>query len=90
VDSYGTNGNRTHRDQGNFRLRQGTRHHQARRARRDNLPAGVTEQGQAAEAVIEQVAASAFGVRSAGGVITGDTDNTPLWAAVTLASRAAA
>ena len=50
---------------------------------------GVTEQGQGAEAVIAQVAATAFGeplgkVR----VVTGDTDNTP-YGGGTWASRAA-
>src|SRR5207247_4962930 len=39
---------------------------------------GVTEQGQGAEAVLAQVAASAFGVPiERVRVITGDTDNTP-------------
>jgi carbon-monoxide dehydrogenase large subunit len=50
---------------------------------------GVTEQGQGAEAVIAQVAASAFGVPIAKvRVITGDTDNTP-YGGGTWASRAA-
>jgi carbon-monoxide dehydrogenase large subunit len=50
---------------------------------------GVTEQGQGAEAVIAQVAASAFGVPiEQVGVITGDTDNTP-YGGGTWASRAA-
>lgn len=50
---------------------------------------GVTEQGQGAEAVIAQVAASAFGVPIARvRVVTGDTDNTP-YGGGTWASRAA-
>src|SRR5437868_11102829 len=50
---------------------------------------GVTEQGQGAEAVIAQVAASAFGVSMEQvRVITGDTDNTP-YGGGTWASRAA-
>jgi carbon-monoxide dehydrogenase large subunit len=50
---------------------------------------GVTEQGQGAEAVIAQVAASAFGVPiDQVRVITGDTDNTP-YGGGTWASRAA-
>ena len=50
---------------------------------------GVTEQGQGAEAVIAQVAASAFGVpMEKVRVITGDTDNTP-YGGGTWASRAA-
>ncbi|MGZ5802956.1 MAG: xanthine dehydrogenase family protein molybdopterin-binding subunit [Xanthobacteraceae bacterium] len=50
---------------------------------------GVTEQGQGAEAVIAQVAASAFGVPiEKVRVITGDTDNTP-YGGGTWASRAA-
>jgi carbon-monoxide dehydrogenase large subunit len=50
---------------------------------------GVTEQGQGAEAVIAQVAASAFGVPiERVRVITGDTDNTP-YGGGTWASRAA-
>ncbi|HET7019423.1 MAG TPA: xanthine dehydrogenase family protein molybdopterin-binding subunit [Xanthobacteraceae bacterium] len=50
---------------------------------------GVTEQGQGAEAVIAQVAASAFGVPiEQVRVITGDTDNTP-YGGGTWASRAA-
>ncbi|MDB5600659.1 MAG: carbon monoxide dehydrogenase [Xanthobacteraceae bacterium] len=50
---------------------------------------GVTEQGQGAEAVIAQVAASAFGVAiERVRVITGDTDNTP-YGGGTWASRAA-
>jgi CO/xanthine dehydrogenase Mo-binding subunit len=50
---------------------------------------GVTEQGQGAEAVIAQVAASAFGVPiERARVITGDTDNTP-YGGGTWASRAA-
>ena len=49
----------------------------------------VTEQGQGAEAVIAQVAASAFGVGlDKVRVITGDTDNTP-YGGGTWASRAA-
>src|SRR5499426_2367253 len=50
---------------------------------------GVTEQGQGAEAVLAQVAASAFGVPIERVlVITGDTDNTP-YGGGTWASRAA-
>ena len=50
---------------------------------------GVTEQGQGAESVIAQVAASAFGVPiERVRVITGDTDNTP-YGGGTWASRAA-
>ncbi|HYZ43440.1 MAG TPA: xanthine dehydrogenase family protein molybdopterin-binding subunit [Xanthobacteraceae bacterium] len=50
---------------------------------------GVTEQGQGAEAVIAQIAASAFGVPiEQVRVITGDTDNTP-YGGGTWASRAA-
>jgi carbon-monoxide dehydrogenase large subunit len=50
---------------------------------------GVTEQGQGAEAVIAQVAASSFGVpMERVRVITGDTDNTP-YGGGTWASRAA-
>jgi len=50
---------------------------------------GVTEQGQGAEAVIAQVAASSFGVPiECVRVITGDTDNTP-YGGGTWASRAA-
>src|SRR5713101_1093835 len=50
---------------------------------------GVTEKGQGAEAVIAQVAASAFGVPiERVWVITGDTDNTP-YGGGTWASRAA-
>jgi carbon-monoxide dehydrogenase large subunit len=50
---------------------------------------GVTEQGQGAEAVIAQVAASAVGVSlDRVRVITGDTDNTP-YGGGTWASRAA-
>src|SRR6201988_535012 len=50
---------------------------------------GVTEQGQGAEAVIAQVAASAFGVPiERGRVITGGTDNTA-YGGGTWASRAA-
>ena len=40
----------------------GRRHREARRARAHQLPRGVTEQGQGAESVIAQVAATAFGV----------------------------
>ena len=50
---------------------------------------GVTEQGQGAEAMIAQVAATAFGVPiERVRVITGDTDNTP-YGGGTWASRAA-
>ncbi len=50
---------------------------------------GVTEQGQGAEAVIAQIAATAFGVPlERVRVITGDTDNTP-YGGGTWASRAA-
>jgi carbon-monoxide dehydrogenase large subunit len=50
---------------------------------------GVTEQGQGADAVLAQVAASAFGVPiERVRVITGDTDNTP-YGGGTWASRAA-
>jgi carbon-monoxide dehydrogenase large subunit len=50
---------------------------------------GVTEQGQGAEAVIAQVAASSFGVPiDRVRIITGDTDNTP-YGGGTWASRAA-
>jgi carbon-monoxide dehydrogenase large subunit len=50
---------------------------------------GVTEQGQGAEAVIAQVAASSFGVAiERVRVVTGDTDNTP-YGGGTWASRAA-
>jgi carbon-monoxide dehydrogenase large subunit len=50
---------------------------------------GVTEQGQGAEAVIAQVAATAFGVPlERVRVVTGDTDNTP-YGGGTWASRAA-
>ena len=50
---------------------------------------GVTEQGQGAEAVIAQVAASAFGVPiERVRVVTGDTDDTP-YGGGTWASRAA-
>jgi carbon-monoxide dehydrogenase large subunit len=50
---------------------------------------GVTEQGQGAEAVIAQIAASSFGVSlERVRVITGDTDNTP-YGGGTWASRAA-
>jgi carbon-monoxide dehydrogenase large subunit len=50
---------------------------------------GVTEQGQGAEAVIAQIAASSFGVPiERVRIITGDTDNTP-YGGGTWASRAA-
>ncbi len=50
---------------------------------------GVTEQGQGAEAVIAQVAATAFGVSmDKVRIVTGDTDNTP-YGGGTWASRAA-
>ena len=50
---------------------------------------GVTEQGQGAEAVVAQVAATSFGVPiERVRVITGDTDNTP-YGGGTWASRAA-
>ncbi len=50
---------------------------------------GVTEQGQGAEAVVAQVAATAFGVPiERVRVVTGDTDNTP-YGGGTWASRAA-
>src|SRR5206468_8328766 len=50
---------------------------------------GVSEQGQGAEAVIAQVAASSFGVpMERVRVVTGDTDNTP-YGGGTWASRAA-
>ncbi len=50
---------------------------------------GVTEQGQGAESVVAQVAASAFGVSiDKVRVVTGDTDNTP-YGGGTWASRAA-
>jgi aerobic carbon-monoxide dehydrogenase large subunit len=50
---------------------------------------GVTEQGQGTEAVIAQVAATAFGVSlDKVRVVTGDTDNTP-YGGGTWASRAA-
>ena len=50
---------------------------------------GVTEQGQGAESVVAQVAATAFGVPiEKVRVITGDTDNTP-YGGGTWASRAA-
>src|ERR1700719_1013267 len=50
---------------------------------------GVTEQGQGAEAVLAQVAASAFGVPiERVRVVTGDTDNTP-YGGGSWASRAA-
>jgi carbon-monoxide dehydrogenase large subunit len=54
-----------------------------------SVATGVTEQGQGAEAVVAQVAASAFGVPiERVRVITGDTDNTP-YGGGTWASRAA-
>jgi aerobic carbon-monoxide dehydrogenase large subunit len=50
---------------------------------------GVTEQGQGTEAVLAQVAASAFGISlERVRVVTGDTDNTP-YGGGTWASRAA-
>ncbi len=50
---------------------------------------GVTEQGQGTEAVLAQVAASAFGIAiERVRVVTGDTDNTP-YGGGTWASRAA-
>ena len=54
-----------------------------------SVHSGVTEQGQGAEAVMAQVAASSFGVPiERVRVITGDTDNTP-YGGGTWASRAA-
>jgi carbon-monoxide dehydrogenase large subunit len=54
-----------------------------------SVHSGVTEQGQGAESVIAQVAASSFGVPiERVRVITGDTDNTP-YGGGTWASRAA-
>ena len=54
-----------------------------------SVATGVTEQGQGAEAVVAQVAATAFGVPiDKVRVITGDTDNTP-YGGGTWASRAA-
>ncbi len=54
-----------------------------------SVHSGVTEQGQGAEAVMAQVAASAFGVPiERVRVVTGDTDNTP-YGGGTWASRAA-
>ncbi|MBV8792838.1 MAG: xanthine dehydrogenase family protein [Pseudolabrys sp.] len=54
-----------------------------------SIHTGVTEQGQGAEAVIAQVAATAFGVPiEKVRVVTGDTDNTP-YGGGTWASRAA-
>jgi carbon-monoxide dehydrogenase large subunit len=54
-----------------------------------SVHSGVTEQGQGAEAVLAQVAATAFGVPiERVRVITGDTDNTP-YGGGTWASRAA-
>ena len=54
-----------------------------------SVHSGVTEQGQGAEAVMAQVAASAFGVPiERVRVFTGDTDNTP-YGGGTWASRAA-
>ena len=53
------------------------------------LHTGVSEQGQGAEAVMAQVAASSFGVAvDRVRVIMGDTDNTP-YGGGTWASRAA-
>jgi len=54
-----------------------------------SVHSGITEQGQGAEAVLAQVAASAFGVPiERVRVVTGDTDNTP-YGGGTWASRAA-
>ncbi len=54
-----------------------------------SVHSGVTEQGQGAEAVMAQVAASSFGVPIGRvRVVTGDTDNTP-YGGGTWASRAA-
>jgi len=54
-----------------------------------SVHSGVTEQGQGAESVLAQVAASSFGVPiERVRVITGDTDNTP-YGGGTWASRAA-
>jgi carbon-monoxide dehydrogenase large subunit len=54
-----------------------------------SVHSGVTEQGQGAEAVMAQVAASSFGVPiERVRVVTGDTDNTP-YGGGTWASRAA-
>jgi carbon-monoxide dehydrogenase large subunit len=54
-----------------------------------SVHSGVTEQGQGADAVMAQVAASAFGVSiEKVRVVTGDTDNTP-YGGGTWASRAA-
>ncbi|HVY57105.1 MAG TPA: molybdopterin cofactor-binding domain-containing protein, partial [Xanthobacteraceae bacterium] len=54
-----------------------------------HVASGVSEQGQGTEAVIAQVAASAFGVPiERVRVVTGDTDNTP-YGGGTWASRAA-
>ncbi len=54
-----------------------------------SVHSGVTEQGQGAEAVLAQVAATAFGVPiERVRVITGDTDNTPYGGGI-WASRAA-
>ncbi|MGI8525362.1 MAG: xanthine dehydrogenase family protein molybdopterin-binding subunit [Pseudolabrys sp.] len=54
-----------------------------------SIHSGVTEQGQGAEAVLAQVAASAFGVPiEKVRVVTGDTDNVP-YGGGTWASRAA-
>jgi carbon-monoxide dehydrogenase large subunit len=54
-----------------------------------SIHTGVTEQGQGAESVIAQVAASAFGIPlERVRVVTGDTDNTP-YGGGTWASRAA-
>ena len=54
-----------------------------------SVHSGVTEQGQGAESVIAQVAASSFGIPiERVRVITGDTDNTP-YGGGTWASRAA-
>jgi carbon-monoxide dehydrogenase large subunit len=54
-----------------------------------SIHSGVTEQGQGAESVLAQVAASSFGVPiERVRVVTGDTDNTP-YGGGTWASRAA-
>ena len=54
-----------------------------------SVHSGVTEQGQGAESVIAQVAASSFGIPiERVRVVTGDTDNTP-YGGGTWASRAA-
>jgi carbon-monoxide dehydrogenase large subunit len=54
-----------------------------------SIHSGVTEQGQGAEAVLAQVAATSFGISiDKVRVVTGDTDNTP-YGGGTWASRAA-